>query len=157
MSIDHGGLAKPEDVSSMTGKQLLQAMIDGRLPQPSILETLSFELVEVGDGFAAFEGEPGAHLLNPLGTVHGSWALAMIDSATGCACHSLLPQGLTYTTVETKTNFCKPITPATGRVRAEGRVISHGKKIITAQAQVVSQDGRVLAHGTSTMMVLKPE
>ena len=64
---------------------MLQAMIDGKIPAPPIAQTLSFWLAEVGDGYAVFEGDAGAHLLNPLGGVHGGWALTLIDSATGCA------------------------------------------------------------------------
>lgn len=146
-------MADPGEVARMTGKEMLQAMIEGRLPPPSISKTLSFRLVEVGDGFAVFEGEPGSHLLNPMGTVHGGWALALIDSATGCACHSVLPAGSSYTTIETKCNFSRPIKQDTGRVRAEGRVVSQGRQIISAQAQLLALDGRVLAHGTSTIMV----
>ncbi len=83
---------------------------------------------EVGDGFAAFEGEPGEHLLNPLGGVHGGWALTLIDSAGGCAAHSTLPAGVGYATIETKGNFSRPITRDTGPVRAEGRVVARGAK-----------------------------
>ncbi len=155
MTTDHHGLATPQEIAGMSGKQQLQAAIEGRLPQPAMAKTMSYRLVEVGDGFAALEGEPGPHVLNPTGTAHGGWALALIDSATACACQSLLPPGTNYTTIETKANFSRPIRPDTGRVRAEGRVITHGKQIISAQAKVLSQDGRVLAHGTSTMMVLK--
>jgi len=139
----------------MSGKEVLQALLDGRLPPPSMAATLSFWLVEVGEGFAVFEGDPGPQLLNPMGTVHGGWALALIDSATGCACHSVLPPGASYTTIETKVNFSRPITPDSGRVRAEGRVVSQGRRIISSQAQLLSRDGRVLAHGTSTVMILQ--
>jgi uncharacterized protein (TIGR00369 family) len=142
--------------ATMTGKQLLQAMIDGRFPPPSIAKPMSFTLVEVGDGFAVFEGTPNSDLLNPMGSVHGGWALTLIDSATGCACHSLLPAGISYTTIETKANFSRPITPDTGRVRAEGRVISQGRQIMSAEARLIAADGRILAHGTSTIMVLAP-
>jgi uncharacterized protein (TIGR00369 family) len=142
------------DTAGMSGRQLLQAIIDGRLPQAPISQTLSFWLVAVGDGFAAFEGEPGEALLNPMGTVHGGWALTLIDSVAACAAHSLLPAATSYTTVETKGNFARPITRAAGRVRAEGRVTSQGRQIICAEAKVLAQDGRVLAHGTSTILVL---
>jgi uncharacterized protein (TIGR00369 family) len=140
----------------MTGKQLLQAIVDGRIPQPPISRPMSFRLVEVGDGFAAFEGDPSPDLLNPMGTVHGGWALTLIDSAAACACHSLLPAGTSYTTIETKANFSRPIKPDTGRVRAEGRVISQGRQIMSSEARLIAPDGRVLAHGTSTIMVLAP-
>ena len=148
------GLATSAQIAGMTGKQILQAIIDGELPAPPITETLSFWLAEVGDGFAAFEGEPGAHLLNQMGGVHGGWALTLIDSAIGCAGLTLLPAGTGYTTVETKANFSRPITKDTGRVRAEGRVVSQGRQLISGEARVLSRDGKLLAHGTSTLLVL---
>jgi len=148
------GLARPESIAGKTGKEILQAIIDGELPQALVSQTLTFWLVEVGDGTAAFEGETGPHLLNPMGTVHGGWALTLIDSVAGCAGHSLLPAGASYTTVETKANFTRPITRDTGRVRAEARAVGRGRQIISAEARVVDAAGRVLAHGTSTMLVL---
>ena len=148
------GLATPTEAADKTGREFLQAAIEGKLPQPPICETLSFRLVEVGDGFAAFEGEPGAHLLNPLGSVHGGWALSLIDSACGCAAHSVLPEGTGYATIETKGNLSRPITKDTGRVRAEGRVVSRGRQIISTEAKMLSADGKLLAHGTSTLLVL---
>ncbi len=89
----------------MSGKEIKQAEIDGKLPQPPIAATLPFRLAEVGDGYAVFEGQTGPHLLNPVGTVHGGWVLALIDSATGCAAHSLLPAGSGIATIETKANW----------------------------------------------------
>ncbi len=148
------GLPTAADLADRTGKELLRAIIDGELPQPPIAETMSFWITEVGDGYAAFEGEPGPHLLNPMGGVHGGWALTLIDSAGGCAGLSLLPAGSGFATIETKANFSRPITKDTGRVRAEARVVAQGRQIISAEARVLSQDGKVLAHGTSTLMVL---
>lgn len=148
------GLARPDDVKGKSGKEILQAIIDGRLPQAPISETMSFWITQVGDGFAVFEGEPGRHLLNPMGGVHGGWALTLIDSVAGCAGHSLLPAGSGYTTIETKGNFSRPITRDTGRVRAEARAVAQGRLIISSEARVLSADGKVLAHGTSTILVL---
>ena len=138
----------------MTGKEILQAIIDGRLPHPPISQTLMFWLIEIGDGFAAFEGEPGDHLLNPMGTTHGGWAMTLIDSATGCAGYSLMRAGAGFRTVETKVNLSRPITSDTGRVRTEARVVSQTRQIISTEARLTSRDGRVLAHGTSTLMVV---
>jgi uncharacterized protein (TIGR00369 family) len=148
------GLASRTEVSDMRGKQVLQAIIDGRLPQAPISQIMSFWITEVGDGFAVFDGEPGGHLFNPMGGVHGGWALTLIDSAGGCAGHSLLPAGVGYTTIETKGNFSRPITASTGRVRAEGRAVAHGRQIISAEVRVLGPDGKVLAHGTTTVLVL---
>jgi uncharacterized protein (TIGR00369 family) len=156
MTNHHYGVASLAEIAEMSGKSVLEAIIDGRLPQPPISQVLGFWLTEVGDGFAVFEGDPGAHLFNPMGMVHGGWALTLIDSATGCAANSVLPAGTPYTTLETKGNFSRPIKADTGRVRAEGRVINQGRQIITAEARVLAADGRVLAHGTSTLLVLAP-
>jgi uncharacterized protein (TIGR00369 family) len=147
------GVATPEEVAGMTGREMLQAMIAGKIPAPPIAQTLSFWLVEIGDGYAVFEGDTGTHLRNPLGIVHGGWALTLIDSATGCAAHTLLPAGVGYATVETKANLSRPIKPDTGRVRAEGRVVTRGRQIMTAEARLLDGDGRILAHGTSTLIV----
>lgn len=148
------GLAQASDVAGKSGREILQAIVDGSLPQAPISQTLRFWIVEVGEGFAAFEGEPAEGLLNPMGTVHGGWALTLIDSVAGCAGHSLLPAGAGYTTIETKGNFSRPITRDTGRVRAEGRALAQGRQIISAEARVLAADGKVLAHGTSTILVL---
>lgn len=148
------GVATPAEVTGKSGRQVLQAIIDGTLPQAPISEILSFWITEVGDGFAAFEGEPGRHLLNPMGGVHGGWALTLIDSAGGCAGHSLLPAGSGYATIETKANFARPISKDTGRIRAEARVVAQSRQIISTEAKVLSPDGKVLAHGTSTLLVL---
>jgi len=148
------GLPTPDKIAGKTGREILQAIIDGKLPQAPISQTMSFWITEVGDGFAVFEGEPGQHLLNPMGGVHGGWALTLIDSVGGCAGHSLLPAGSGYTTIETKGNFARPITKDTGRVRAEARVVAHGRQVISSEARVLSGDGKVLAHGTTTILVL---
>ncbi len=148
------GLPQAAETEGKSGREILQAIIDGTLPQAPISQTLSFWITEVGDGSAVFEGEPARHLLNPMGGVHGGWALTLIDSAGGCAALSRLPAGVGYTTVETKANFSRPITKDTGRVRAEARVVAQGRQIISSEAKVLTADGKVLAHGTTTLMVL---
>ncbi len=150
----HGALPA-EGIKGKSGREILQGIVDGTLPSPPISESLTFELVEVGDGFAAFEGETGPHLLNPAGTVHGGWALTLIDSATGCAAYTKLGPDTLYTTVETKANFVRPIMHNTGRVRAEAHVISAGRQIITTECKVFGPDKKILASGTSTLIVLQ--
>jgi uncharacterized protein (TIGR00369 family) len=150
------GIASRDEIAGLSGLEMLQAMIAGRLPSAPIAGTMGFRLAEVGPGLAVFEGEPGPGLLNPLGSVHGGWALTLIDSATGCAVHSELPAGVGYTTVETKVNFTRAIAPDGGAVRCEGRVLTRGRQIATAEARLLSAEGRLLAHGTSTLMILPP-
>lgn len=150
------GVASREEIAGLSGLEMLQAMIAGRLPSAPIGATMGFRLVEVAPGRAVFEGEPGPHLLNPLGGVHGGVALTLIDSATGCAVHTELPAGIGYATVETKVNFTRPIGPEGGIVRCEGRVVTRGRQIATAQARLLDGQGRILAHGTSTLIILPP-
>ncbi len=148
------GVVDPKATAALTGREVLQAIIAGELPAPPMAKTLDFALVEVGEGSAVFEGEPGEAFLNPMGAVHGGWALTLVDSATGCAGMSLLPPGGRYTTLETKVNFSRPITKDIGRVRTEARVVSRGRRILSTEARVTDARGRILAHGTSTLMVL---
>src|SRR5271154_7296239 len=120
----HYGVPTPAEIEGLSGREVLQSIIDGRLPQPPIAQTMTFWLTEVGDGFAASEGAPGTHLLNPMGVVHGGWALTLMDSAGGCAALSVLPADTGYATIETKGNLSRPIAKDAGRVRAEARVVS---------------------------------
>ena len=156
MSERHFGLAEAGDLASLSGLEFLRAMMRGEQPSPLMSKTLGFRLVEVAEGVAIFEGEPSPALLNPLGAVHGGWALTLIDSATGCAVHTTLPPGVGYTTVETKVNFTRAIDPEGGPVRCEGRVLSRGRTIATADASLRDGNGRLLAHGTSTLIILQP-
>jgi uncharacterized protein (TIGR00369 family) len=150
------GVSSFDDIRHLSGLDILRAMIAGELPAPPIAEPLGFRLVEVERGRAVFEGEPGPHLLNPLGAVHGGYALTLIDSACGCAVHTELDAGVGYTTVETKVNFTRPIAADGGIVRCEGRVLSRGRQIATSEAFLRSADGKLLAHGTSTLILLHP-
>lgn len=149
------GLATIDQMRAMSGIDLLRAMVAGDLPAPPISQALGMFLVEVEKGRAVFEARPGPHLFNPLGSIHGGVALTLIDSAAGCAVHTELGAGIGYTTVETKTNFVRPV-PSQGVVRCEGRVLSRGRQIATAEAYLRSEDGKLLAHGTSTLIVLGP-
>lgn len=145
------------DLTSIDGLAAMQALIEGKFPPPSISETLGFSLDRVERGYARFVGVPSTRLLNPLGIVHGGFALTLIDSACGCAAHTTLGAGVGYTTLETKANMVRAITPAIGEVIAEGRVVAEGRKIITAEAKLVDGSGKLYAHGTSTLFVVRPE
>jgi uncharacterized protein (TIGR00369 family) len=145
-----------ERLRQMSGLEFLRAMIAGEGPTAAIGALMGFRLVAVEPGVAVFEGEPGPHLLNPLGAVHGGFALTLIDSACGCAVHTELDPGVGYTTVETKVNFTRPIDPTGGTIRCEGRVLSRGRQIATSEAYLRSAEGKLLAHGTSTLIILPP-
>lgn len=147
------GLLPLADVVSRQGRELLQAMADGRVPQPPMAGALSFQLTGVGEGRCVFTGTPNTQFYNPLGTIHGGWIATLLDSCMGCAVHTTLEAGLAYTSLEIKVNFVKAVTAATGDVRAEGTVTSRGRRIATAEGRLIDSAGRVLALGTTTCLI----
>jgi uncharacterized protein (TIGR00369 family) len=149
------GLAKPDQVAGKTGLQVMQAMLAGELPYAHIAETLDFALVEVAEGKAVFQGTPQLKHYNPLGGVHGGWYATLLDSALGCAVHTLMPVGRAYTTAELSVNIVRGATIKTGPLRAIGTVIHCGRQLATAEARIVGPDGKVYAHGTTTCLVFE--
>jgi uncharacterized protein (TIGR00369 family) len=137
----------------LSGLEIFQEMIAGRLPAPPIAGTLDFRMSECEAGRVVFEGTPRHAFDNPLGTVHGGWAATLLDSAMACAVQSCLKQGQSYTTVEMKLNYVRPITEATGKVRCEGKIVSLGKTLATSEGRLVDAAGKLLAHGTETCLI----
>lgn len=130
-------LAVLAQASRLSGLEHLEALRDGRLPSPPIAALLRLELDEVEEGRAVFLADPGEDHYNPIGLVHGGLAAAMLDSALGCAVQSTLPRGATYSTIELKVNFLRPVTRDTGPLR-QG---DHGASLQAMQA-VAGGDGR---------------
>jgi uncharacterized protein (TIGR00369 family) len=138
--------------AGLDGLAQLQALIaSGR--KPGILESLEFEFVEFELGRAVFAGTPGEHAYNPIGSVHGGYAATLLDSACGCAVHSRLSAAQAYTTLELKVAYHKGITRDSGRLVAEGRVITIGKRAAFAEATLKDAEGRLYASATSTLLV----
>lgn len=123
--------------------------------QPAIGETLKFSLVEVSEGRAVFAATPGAHAYNPIGSVHGGYAATLLDSACGCAVHSALSSEQGYTTLELKIAYHRALSASTGLVRAEGKVVSIGKRVAFAEARITDEAGRLYASATSTLLVFE--
>ena len=136
-----------------SGLDQLHAMLEGGLRVP-IGETLGIALTEVEPGRAVFEGTPDEHVYNPIGTVHGGYAATLLDSACGCAVQSRLSSAQAYTTLELKVAYHRAMTKDTGPVRAEGRVISLGRRVAFAEATLSDAAGRLLATATSTLLVM---
>jgi uncharacterized protein (TIGR00369 family) len=147
------GVAQPEQVAGLSGLHIMQSMLRGELPYPTIARTLDFRLMEVEEGVAVFQGTPSTEHLNPMGSVHGGWFATLLDSALGCAVHTRMAPGFGYTTAELGINLVRAITPKVQRVRAEGRIIHCGRQLATAEARLVGPDGTLYAHGTTTCLV----
>jgi uncharacterized protein (TIGR00369 family) len=114
---------------------------------------LDFLMVEVGTGCAVFQGTPGVAHYNPLGSVHGGWFATLLDSALGCAVHSMMPAGRAYTTAELHVNLVRAITTGVPRVRAIGQAVHCGRQLATAEARLVGPDGTLYAHASTTCLV----
>jgi uncharacterized protein (TIGR00369 family) len=140
-------------IANMTGLEALQAMISGELPAPPMSRAAFVYLAEAKEGQVVFEGIPTEDYLNPLGTIHGGWTALILDSAMACAVHTTLEKREAYTTLEFKLHYCRPIMPDTGLVRAEGIVLSRGRRAATSEGKLYDSKGRLLAHGTETCMI----
>ncbi|SEA45072.1 PaaI family thioesterase [Variovorax sp. YR216] len=149
------GLARPDQIVGKTGLEIMQAMLRAEIPYAAIARTLNFQIIEVSPGRAVFQGKPLPEHLNPLGTIHGGWFATLLDSALGCAVHTMMPAGRAYTTAELGVNLVKALTPRVERVRAEGKVIHCGRQLATAEARLVGPDGTLYAHATTTCMVFE--
>jgi uncharacterized protein (TIGR00369 family) len=147
------GVVSPDVLMSYDGVSFLRALLDGTLPPPPITETLGFRLASVEPGRVVFEGEPQFKHYNPIGSVHGGFAMTLLDSALGCAVHSMLGKGETYTTLEMKVNLVRPLTKDTGLVSAEGRIIHRGRSVGTAEGDIKDASGKLYAHATTTCMI----
>src|SRR5882724_3241301 len=139
------GVVPTETAKTMPGLQLLAAIMDGTMPAPPIQQTLDFRLVKVERGYTAFAGIPKFGYYNPLGSIHGGYTAALLDSSMACAVHS---------TLEVKINYVRPVTSETGEMRAEGKVIHSGKRIATAEGRLFDSAGKLYAHGTTTCLIL---
>jgi len=143
-----------DTLKSMTGLDMLRGMIDGQLPSPPICATLGFRLAEAELGRVVFEATPGPQHYNPIGTVHGGFTATLLDSCMACAVHSTLQPGQSYTTLEFKISFARAITSETGKVSAEGRILNVGRRAGFAEGRLTDGQGRLLAHGTTTCVIL---
>jgi len=142
-------------IAEVSGLERMRLVIAGDLPAPPIARLLNIRLVEADEGLAVFEGVPEEYHYNPIGMVHGGFAATILDSAMGCAVHTTLPARVAYTTLELKVNYLKPLKAETGGVRAIGTVIHAGRTTALAEGRLVSGDGTLYAHATTTCLIFR--
>lgn len=147
------GTVSADRQREMTGLDFVQGLANGSLPLNMMAQTLGYDIVEAESGRVVITAQPRDIHLNPAGTVHGGLAATMLDSCMGLAIQSTLDKGIGATTLEFKISFLRPITPETGLIRAEGTVISRGRRVGTAEGRVTDRDGRLLVHGTTTCLI----
>jgi uncharacterized protein (TIGR00369 family) len=149
------GTVTTDQQKEMTGLEFVQGLADGSLPLNTIAKTLGYEIAEAESGRVVATAEPSDIHLNPAGTVHGGLAATMLDSCMGLAIQSTLEKGIGSTTLEFKISFIRPITPETGLIKAEGTVISRGRRVGVAEERVTDSRGRLLVHGTTTCLIFE--
>ncbi len=141
-----------DDISDLTGLQLLQAMLDGKLPWPSMARTIPMQGVGCEEGFVKFTAVASNHHLNPMGGVHGGFAATVLDAVTGCAVHTTLGPGDSYGTVDLNIKMVRPV-PVDETTYAEGRVINVSKTVGIAEGSLLTDNGKLLAHATCTCAI----
>lgn len=139
----------------LAGRDFLQGIIDGRFPPPPIAQLLGFQLVSLGEGEALFRSTPDESVYNPIGMVHGGWLCTLLDSAAGCAVHTLLPAGAGYSTIELKVSFLRAVRDGEGAVDVHGRVLRLGRQVAFAEAHARSARGDLLGHATTSLAVIR--
>jgi uncharacterized protein (TIGR00369 family) len=137
----------------LSGLDYLRAIADHTISRPPVAALLGMAIERIDPGNVTFSLDVGEHLYNPIGSVHGGVFATLLDSAMGCAVHSMLPVGRAYTTLELKVNFVKALTVDTPLVTAEGEVISAGRQVATAAGRLVGPDSELFAHATTTCLI----
>jgi uncharacterized protein (TIGR00369 family) len=142
----------PIEVEQLSGLETLRSWIAER-KRPPMGETLDFDLVEAEKGRVVFEATPTPRCYSPLGFMHGGWAATLLDSACGCAAHSMLDAGQSYSTAELKVAYHRPITAAAGKLRAEAKIVSIGRRVAFTEGRLADANGRIYASATSTLVI----
>ncbi len=150
--------ADPGDVDfatlvGMTGLEQLQAMVEGKLPRPPIMDLIDLASFEPELGKVTVTMRAQEFHYNPLGTVHGGVIATLLDTAAACSVHSALKVGERYTSLDLTTKFVRPVTLDSGLVRCVGEVIQRGRRTALAQAQLFDEAGRLAAHATSSCLI----
>lgn len=141
----------------LDGLSYLRGILAGDYPPPPIAGTLDMQLHSVEPGRVEFGIVPAEFHYNPIGSVHGGVLATLLDSAAGCAAHSLLPAGAFYTSLDLTVKFLRPVTTQTGPVRCVGEVLQLGNRAGLAQSQLLDAADRVLAHALSSLMIFREE
>ncbi|MBG6158278.1 uncharacterized protein (TIGR00369 family) [Labrenzia sp. EL_159] len=142
--------------ATMTGLDIFERMMAGDLPAPPIMIHSNIRMKEFEEGRAVFTGLPAKEFLNPLGTVHGGWISTLIDTALSCAVHTTLKPGEFYTTTSLNVNMVRPLQANSGEVTCEGRIVHRGSRLATSEGDLRNAEGKLIAHGTVSCMILKP-
>jgi len=142
--------------AEIPGIEAIRKIAAGELPPPPIASLLDFEITLVEEGRVIFAVTPREWMYNPIGSVHGGVAATLLDSALGCAIHTVLPAGARYTTTDLHVHYVRGMTAETGRVLADSRVVHAGRKLATSEGRLYAEADpeRLFAHATTSCLIL---
>ncbi|MEU8117061.1 PaaI family thioesterase [Micromonospora sp. NPDC048947] len=141
-------------VGRRSGLDILRAMIAGELAAPPVMHLLDMARMEADEGRVVVELTPQEFHYNPLGSVHGGVLSTLLDTAAACAVHTTLPAGVGYTSLDLNVTFLRPVTVDSGTLRCEGTVLQRGRRTALAEARITDAADRLIAHATSTCLLL---
>ncbi|WP_327117875.1 PaaI family thioesterase [Nocardia sp. NBC_01730] len=150
------GFAALAALAQSSGLEQIQAIVDGRIAPPPAVSMIDIQEMKAREGWIEVTMRAQKFHYNPLGTVHGGVLSTLLDTAAACAVHTTLKPGQFYTSLDLSVKYLRPATEASGLLRCEGTVINRGRSTALAQAQVTDEAGRLIAHATSSCMILTP-
>jgi uncharacterized protein (TIGR00369 family) len=142
-----------EALSKLDGLGQLKAIENGLMPPPPVMATIDMCGFHAEPGSVTVQMRAQSFHYNPLGGVHGGMIATLLDTAAACSVHSTLNVGEGYTSLDLTTKFLRPVTVDSGLLTCTGKVISRGRRTALAEAQLMDESGRVLAHATSSCMI----
>ncbi len=138
---------------TMNGLEHMQAIVEGRIPLPSMCKTMSMKAILAEKGKVIYEAVADDRHINPLGNVHGGFAAAVMDSVTGYAIHTMLDEGVRFATIDLNVKMLRPV-PKNTKLIAEGLVLNISKSLGVSEGTLKNEAGKLFAHSTSTCMII---
>jgi uncharacterized protein (TIGR00369 family) len=139
----------------LSGREFLQALLEGRLPAPPMGELIGARLAFVGDGEARFAWTPDESTYNPIGMVHGGLLCTLLDFAAGAAVHTQLPAGVGFSSIEIKVSYLKALRADSGEIDVHGRALQTGRRVAFAEAHARNTAGELVGHATTSIAVIR--
>jgi uncharacterized protein (TIGR00369 family) len=141
--------------AALSGREILERIISGELPPPPIASLFDAQLVSVGEGEALFRCTAGKWAYNTIGLVHGGFLCTLLDTAAGCAVHTLLPAGAGFASIEIKVSFVRSLRADAGEVEFRGRALRVGRNVAFAEAHAYA--GELVGHATTSLALVRAE
>ena len=138
----------------LSGLEILQQIVDGTLPHPSIAKTIPMKFALAEKGRVVFEATATEQHLNPMDGVHGGFIATVMDSVTGCAVHTMLEPGIPYGTIELNVKMMRPV-PTNTKLLAEGKVINISRSLGVAEGTLKDEAGKLYAYASTTCMIIR--